>query len=63
MFLTLFRKECVQYLKSITYYIFVSCVVLYFLTQMGTFETVDKPEPGQEDYGYTRTENKDVIME
>lgn len=63
MFLTLFRKECVQYLKSITYYIFVSCVVLDFLTQMGTFETVDKPEPGQEDYGYTRTENKDVIME
>lgn len=63
MFLTLFRKECVQYLKSVTYYIFVVCLVLDFLTQMGTFETVDKPEPGQEDYGYTRTENKDIIME
>lgn len=62
MFLTLFRKECVQYLKSITYYIFVACLVLDFLTQMGTFETVDKPEPGQEDYGYARTENKEVIM-
>lgn len=63
MFLTLFRKECVQYLKSITYYIFVICLVIDFLTQMGTFETVDKPEPGQEDYGYVRTENRDIIME
>lgn len=63
MFLTLFRKECVQYLKSITYYIFVACLVLYFMTQMGTFETADKPEPGQEDYGYIETENKEVIME
>lgn len=62
MFLTLFKKECMQYLKSITYYIFVACLVIDFLTQMGTFETVDKPEPGQEDYGYIRTENKEVIM-
>ncbi|MCM1158897.1 MAG: hypothetical protein NC300_12375 [Bacteroidales bacterium] len=63
MFLTLLKKECLQHLKSITYYIFLACLVLDFLTQMGEFETINKPEPGQEDYGWVKTENKEVMME
>ncbi|MDE6627430.1 MAG: ABC transporter permease [Lachnospiraceae bacterium] len=62
MFLTLLKKECIQYLKSITYYIFLIALTLDFITQMGTFETVEKPEPGWEDYGRVRTTDKDLIM-
>lgn len=63
MFLTLLKKECVQYLKSVTYYIFLIALTLDFFTQMGTFETVEKPEPGYEDYGRARTTDKDLIMQ
>lgn len=63
MFLTLLKKECVQYLKSITYYIFLICLIGYFISQMGTFEAVEKPKPGQEDYGLILTEDKNLIMQ
>lgn len=63
MFLTLLKKECIQYLKSVTYYIFLIALSLDFITQMGTFETVEKPEPGYEDYGEVRTTDKDLIMQ
>ncbi|MCM1499817.1 MAG: ABC transporter permease [Clostridium sp.] len=63
MFLTLLKKECVQYLKSVTYYIFLIALVLDFFTQMGTFETVEKPEPGAADYGMIHTTDKDLIMQ
>lgn len=63
MFLTLLKKECFQYLKSITYYIFLLALVMDFITQMGTFEAVEKPEPGCDDYGSVRTTDKDLIMQ
>lgn len=63
MFLTLLRKECSQYLKSIIYYIFLIFLAADFISQMGTFDAIEKPEPGQEDYGYVRTENKELIMQ
>lgn len=63
MFLTLLKKECVQHLKSVTYYVFLICLVLDFVSQMGTFEVVQKPEPGAEDYGGIRTTDKELIME
>lgn len=62
MFLTLLKKECVQYLKSITYYIFLIALVLDFISQMGTFNAKKKPEPGGDNYGMTRTADKDLIM-
>lgn len=63
MFLTMLKKECAQYLKSVIYYIFLVFLVGDFISQMGTFETVEKPKPGQEDYGYVKTQNKDLIMQ
>jgi len=63
MFLTLLKKECVQYVKSATYYIFLICMVLDFFTQMGTVTPVVKPEQGFEDYGIIRTTDKELIME
>ena len=63
MFLELLKKECAQYLKSIIYYVFLFFLVLDFISQMGTFKVMNKPEPGQKDYGMVRTENKDIIMQ
>lgn len=66
MFLTLLRKECAQYLKSIIYYVFVAWLVVDFVMQMGTFEPVLKPKAGQEDYsqyGGVPTRDKEVIMQ
>ena len=63
MLLTLMKKECVQYLKSVTYYIFCICLILGFFTQMGEFDVPTKPEEGQESYDYIRTTDKDLIMQ
>lgn len=63
MFLTLLGKECKQYLKSATYYIFLACLLLDYITQMGNFDTIPKPEVGQDNYGYVKTEDKGIIMQ
>lgn len=63
MFFQLMKKECVQYLKSITYYIFCICLAIFFYTQMEDFDSLQKPTKGQEDYGLTRTSDKDEIMQ
>lgn len=66
MFLTLFRKECVQYLKSVVYYIFLIYLVVDFVMQMGTFEIVNEPKPNQEsymEYGSVQTKDSSVIMQ
>lgn len=63
MFKTLFLKECKETLKSITYYIFLACIVIFFITQMGSFEGVQKPIQGQEYYGSKYSDNERVIMQ
>lgn len=63
MLLTLMKKECVQYLKSVTYYIFCICLALDFFTQMGEFDVPTRPEAGWESYGYVQTADKDLIMQ
>lgn len=63
MFLTLLGKECSQYFKSITYYIFLFCLVIDYISQMGVFEVPVKPEPGQEYYGMVRSEDEDLVMQ
>lgn len=63
MFSTLFIKECKEILKSITYYIFLACIVIFFITQMGSFQGVAKPIQGQENYGYKYSDDENVIMQ
>lgn len=64
MFLTLFKKECSCYLKSVTYFIYLAAVILFYLSQMGEMIVpVEKPQPGYEDYGECRTTDKDLIMQ
>ncbi len=62
MFGTLFLKECKEILKSVTFYIFLACMVVFFVTQMGEFEGVTKPIPGQESYGVKNSNDEKVIM-
>lgn len=63
MLLTLMKKECAQYLKSVTYYIFCACLALDFFTQMGEFDVPPKPEKGWESYGNVLTTDTDLIMQ
>lgn len=63
MFLKLLWKECVQMVKSIAYAVYVVVLVLFYVTQLGTFEPLTKPEPGQESYGgVTFSEDESEIM-
>ena len=66
MFLTLLRKECMQHLKSIIYYIVLIFLVADFVTQMGTFSTVEVPQPDQESYlmyGSVPADDESLIMQ
>lgn len=62
MFVSLFFKECREILKSITYYIFLGCLIFYFITQIGTFNAVTKPIKGQENYGFKYGYDEDIIV-
>lgn len=63
MFKGLFIKECKEILRSITYYLFVVYMVLFFITQMGEFEVVSKPRIGMDEYGMKYSEDKSMIMD
>ncbi|WP_455716771.1 ABC transporter permease [Anaerosporobacter sp.] len=63
MFGTLFMKECRAIVKSTTYYIFLACLVLFFVSQMESNTGITKPQEGQADYGYKYSENPKEIME
>lgn len=63
MFKTLFLKECKEILKSITYYIFLACIVIFFITQMGSFQGISKPTPNQESYGFKYSDDENIIMQ
>lgn len=63
MFRTLFFKECGQIFKSIIYYIFIACLVLFFVTQIAEFDIIVKPQEGMESYGFKSSDDEKVIME
>ncbi|MFT4144354.1 MAG: ABC transporter permease [Mobilitalea sp.] len=63
MFLELFLKECKQTLKSLTYIIIIACMVVFYVSQMGDMELIEKPVQGQEDYGFTYSKDPQVMMQ
>jgi ABC-type transport system involved in multi-copper enzyme maturation permease subunit len=63
MLSTLFMKECRAIIKSTTYYIFLACLVIFFVTQMESNAGITKPQKGQESYGYTYSKDPQEIME
>lgn len=52
MFLRLFQKECAQVGKSLIYWLYVVCLVLFFSSQMGSMKDnmLQPPEKGQDNY-------------
>lgn len=66
MLFKLFQKECFQTGKSLIYWVYVVCVLLFFFSQMGNpeFDKLKEPVKGEEGtYGSVRSRDKDKIME
>lgn len=63
MILQLFWKECKQIAISLTYYIFLACLVLFYFSQMSEFEVLDRPLPGEESYGFKYSDDETIVME
>jgi len=61
MFFTLFKKECNQLLRSITYYIYIACLVFFYFGNIGEL-TVSAPSPNEDFYDYRYIEEEEVIM-
>lgn len=62
MFGSLFLKECKMWTKSIVFYAYVIILFLFYITQMGGENVLEKPQPNQEDYGTTYSEDENEIM-
>lgn len=62
MFFKLFMKECSQTVKSLTYWLMVIIMVLFFASQMGQMDMEKAPEKGLEDYGVKPSKDKNIIM-
>lgn len=62
MFGSLFLKECKMWTKSIVFYAYVVILFLFYLTQMGEEGVLEKPQPNQENYGITYSEDENEIM-
>ena len=62
MFFKLFMKECSQTTKSLTYWLLVIIMVLFFASQMGQMDMEKAPEKGLEDYGVKPSKDKNIIM-
>lgn len=62
MRLQLFWKECRQNMKSMTYVLYVCCMILFFVTQLQDIEGISKPQLGQKKYGEMLSEDEDVRM-
>ncbi len=60
--MTLFWKECAQNIKSLTYLLYVCCLILFFVTQLGETTVIQEPQPGQANYGTTLSNDKEVQM-
>lgn len=62
MFGSLFIKECAQTMKSAIYWVIIIIMTIFFLSQVKSFDFQGKPTPGQEEYGYMYSDDKDIIM-
>jgi hypothetical protein len=60
---TLFVKECKELSKSITYFVFLICTVIFFISQMGGVDLIEKPVQGKVNYGWKYSDDESVIME
>ncbi|MDE6253390.1 MAG: ABC transporter permease [Lachnospiraceae bacterium] len=61
MFGSLFIKECKMWLKSIVFYAYIIILFLFYVTNMDE-GTLKKPKEGRDDYEWTYSDDKKVIM-
>ena len=50
MIMTLFKKECAQILKSLIFWLYAACLVLFFNSQRGNSAALHPPQEGPEHY-------------
>ncbi|MCI8466483.1 MAG: ABC transporter permease subunit [Lachnospiraceae bacterium] len=64
MFGTLFFKECKQTVKSLAFWAYVACLILFFVSQLGETDwRIIKPQPGHEgEYGHTYSTDEGLII-
>ncbi|MCI7813105.1 MAG: ABC transporter permease [Lachnospiraceae bacterium] len=63
MGMQLFLKECRQNAKSLTYLVYVCCLILFYVTQLGEVSMITEPKPGQERYGTMPSDEESIQME
>ena len=67
MFLNVWRKECSQIVKNLTYWLYVICLVVFFTSQLGSMKEhmISEPKPNEKtyiDYGTKVShEEKDIM--
>ncbi len=66
MIFTLIRKECTQIYRSLIYWLYAACLILFFYSQLGGMNILEPPREGQEDYsayGYKSDITDQEVME
>lgn len=63
MFISLIKKECSMWMKSIIFYTYVVILAVFYISQMEGGEIIRRPEPGGDRYGYTYSDDEKVIMD
>lgn len=63
MFMSLVRKECAMWTKSIVFYAYVVILTVFYVSQLEGGLAVTRPEPGAGEYGYTYSGDERTIMD
>lgn len=66
MIFTLIRKECAQIYRSLIYWLYAACFILFFYSQLGGMNILEPPREGQKDYsayGYKTDITDQEVME
>ena len=62
MLISLIKKECSMWMKSIVFYAYVIILIVFYVSQLEGGELIRKPEPGGDDYGYIYSDDENIIM-
>lgn len=62
MLISLIKKECSMWMKSIVFYAYVIILIVFYVSQLEGGDLIRKPEPGGDDYGYIYSDDENIIM-
>lgn len=63
MLISLIKKECSMWMKSIVFYAYIVILVVFYVSQLEDGQPIRRPEPGGDAYGYTYSDDEKVIMD